>query len=88
MAGHRSTGPVALALAAADHLGWTWRGPWRLRRQGGEELALLEVDKGHWEHEVREALRRGAWRRAAKRRPRDLAGIGDGIDHVVTCALL
>eukprot|EP00973_Karenia_brevis_P023096 3180779-Karenia_brevis.AAC.1 len=45
------------------------------------------MGRAEWEHEVREALRRSAWKAAAARR-KDMHGIEDGVNREATGALL
>ena len=82
----RVPGPIAKLFAAIDTLGWAWVEPFVLRLQDGRELHILQTSRSLWDHEVREALRRALWRRAAARR-HDMEGLEVGLDVHATMAL-
>ena len=80
-------GPVGLASEAFSQIGWRWDGPFDVKTRGGEQLSILDVDLGYWQHAVRQSLRESSWRAAAGRRS-NLQGIECGVARDATMALL
>ena len=58
-----------------------------IQTASGRTYDLRHVDRGEWEHTVRDALRRAEWATAAGRRS-DMRGIENGVDREVTLSLL
>eukprot|EP00664_Eupelagonemidae_sp_cell27_P006048 gene6048-8598_t len=86
----QAPGPLRQVQEAAALLGWEWLSPWTFRTADGRTLHYPRMEKGAWEHELREAGRQAAWRRAEARRRLhhdDFAGIAAGIDQRATMAL-
>eukprot|EP00664_Eupelagonemidae_sp_cell27_P001926 gene1926-9544_t len=83
-------GPLGRVRRVAQQLRWAWTSPWMFRTADGRELCYPRMSEGAWMHEVRDAARRAAWRRAEARRREyhgDCAGIERGIDRRATMAL-
>eukprot|EP00666_Eupelagonemidae_sp_cell4sb_P011072 gene11072-6650_t len=85
-------GPVSRLLAALRTVGWSPTATsTTFRDETGAEFDCLRDSGPAWAHRVREALRRGLWRDAERRRAKysdDMQGIGKcGIDRQATLAL-
>lgn len=75
----RSRGPIALARAEIESLGWSWEAPWALRDHDGTCLGLDGGPTGWFRHRRRHGIRQRELRQAAERRP-DLEG-ADQVDR-------
>ena len=61
-------GPLAHVQRAVHFLGWRWVAPNVFVTLDGTEVDICEIEEQHWEHLVRDALRRALWKQAAARR--------------------
>eukprot|EP00756_Hemistasia_phaeocysticola_P028783 Hpha_TRINITY_DN16193_c1_g2::TRINITY_DN16193_c1_g2_i1::g.3658::m.3658 len=86
-AGQKAYGPVALARESMKLAGWTWKHTHVIELNAESRVNLRTVREQDWAHTVRDALRRSQWRALSARRPRQFAGLEDGIDRLTTLAL-
>ena len=63
-------GPVGVVAEEVHSLGWRWdSGPWHWDRPGDAPLPLTGGPQGHFDHEVRHAVRQRELRALEARRP-------------------
>eukprot|EP01060_Flectonema_neradi_P010365 TRINITY_DN1744_c0_g1_i8.p1 TRINITY_DN1744_c0_g1~~TRINITY_DN1744_c0_g1_i8.p1 ORF type:complete len:1749 (+),score=244.11 TRINITY_DN1744_c0_g1_i8:3140-8386(+) len=78
-------GPVGLALDTLQKIGWKWTSFEHFSTET-ETIAVADIKMGSWQHDIREACRKQAWKRVSSsnnRRP-NLKGVESGIDREET----